>query len=800
MPPASERNQQLVDRAWLLRWRNPTLSKATAQRAYDCEKLAFGGGAATIIGQAARVTGWHDRWVGNFAAAERSFLEAETLLQHDDFKSHRIQAMAGRAVVLYSTGRQDSASELIRRALRLLGPSGSVSTRVDLFLVQATILSYSGAFEDALALVADATDAARESGSRAELAQAVHIMARILLRMKDTAAARKPAMEAVRIAKAARSATILPYAIEVLAAVELERGRFQRAKWLASTAATLGEAQNDRRVTCQALVVLGKALNGAGNPVAALDVQKRGLSIATEISYPLWQRWFQLEIANIMEAREDFRAALPAYKAYIALDQDLFRKETEARMAEMRTKFDLQRAQELAEVERARAVELAKAREIAETAARTDQLTGLANRTGLEHYIGANPDDMALAPFAYVVIDVNRFKMVNDTLGHAAGDTLLMAIAGRLRDVMRSNDFVVRTGGDEFALIVQGVATEADAAALGQRVLDAFEKPVYFGQAVIEISASVGIATSAVIGNDLEQLMGMADKVMYAAKGRHEAAFRVYSADSAVGLLTTDPRGALRTAIANGEIQPWFQPQINLRTGALVGFEALARWVKPDGDVLLPGAFIPEIERHRLGRDFTFAILRQTLAQMVIWKKHGLVAPRVAVNVIEEVIASRAGRHAVDDILTEHPDLRGLITFEITEDISFAHGGAEIGKTMQCLGAKGSRFAMDDFGTGFGSFTHLHELKMDEVKIDMAFVHAIGVDRAAEVIIEGLIMIAKGLNLAIIAEGIETQDQAAFLLARGCEIGQGFLFSPAISPGKALASLMAARAGHASFG
>ncbi len=779
------RIDQMINRAWQLRWRAPLRSRRSAQQAHQIASLSGQAEAAFLQGRAARVMGWHKRWTGQFAAARDYFLEAEQLLCTPAFKSQRIEAMAGRAVVLYSQGKQDEASELIRSALRLLGPDGSASTRVDLFLVQATILSYSRAFDDALTLVDEAISLARASGALAELSHAIHIRARISLRMLDTDAARQPAEEAVTLAEDCRNAVILPYALEVLAAVEFELGNYERTTTLARRSADLGAAQDDRRVVCQALEVTGKALRQQGNMDAALRNQEWGLQIATEIEYPLWQRWFQLEIATIQEEVGDFRAALAAYKAYSQLDQDLFRKETETRMAEMRTKFDLQRAQELAEVERNRAAELSKAHEKAEISARTDQLTRIANRAGLERYVAANITDQPDREFAYVIVDIDRFKPINDTFGHAAGDAVLVEIAARLGRVIRKSDLVARIGGDEFAIIAQCITTPKEAAQLGERILAAFRNPITLTDRIMDISSSIGIAISNTVSDDLDELMSAADKAMYSSKNDSAPSFTVFDPlhfGESVNLNTMEQ---LRDAIRSGAIQPWFQPKIDLRSGRVVGFETLARWVSANGTVLTAGAFMPQVKLHKLNSEFTFSILRRTFQIVERWQRAGLKVPRIAINMVEELLASAEAREDIDLMLQEYASCRCLITFEITEDVFFDRGADGIRDSIAQLSGKGIRFAMDDFGTGYGSFTHLQQLHIHELKIDTSFVRGIGIDRAAEVIIEGFIFIAKGLQLEVTAEGIETDEQAAFLLARGCEIGQGFLFDQALPPEKA---------------
>lgn len=779
----------VLHRAWAVRWRNPDISYRYGSQAYNASKQIRSQNRHRFIGKAARVLGWHARWKGEFALAQRYFQEAEERLASSDCRYAQVEAMAGRSVVLYSQGKQDDASDLIRKALTLLGHDGAAATRVDLFVVQATIISYSGAFDDALSLVQEAIQLAKKTGALLELSQAMHIKARILMRKGSHQAAMEPAQEAVALASEYRNQVVLPYANEVLAAAHLAAGNFKEAKQFAEKAIVQGKARGDMRVVCQSLEVLGRAERKSNNSDIALDIQQDGLAIAKQIDYPLWQRLFQLEIADILEEDGHFREALEAYKSYSELDQDLFRRETETRMAEMHTKFDLLRARELAEVERARAEELAEARQTAETAVRTDGLTKIANREGLDQFIEANALLTSNRPFTYVVVDLDRFKPINDTFGHAAGDAVLIETAARLKNVLQHEDLVARIGGDEFALCVTTSDTIDGPHLLGERLVSVFDDPVTFEGRDLEISASIGIATSNIATRDIDRLMSSADQAMYAAKAERYTSFRVFAREKYGEVLNLNTMEAVRQAIRDGQIQPWYQPKVNIQSGEVIGFEALARWVKPDGAVIYPSSFLPIIKQHNLQTEFTFSILTQALDQLAVWSRLSGPTPRIAINMVEELLASPVACEDVVTLLERFNPLAELVTFEITEDIFLDRGLQAIQASIKMLTESGVQFSMDDFGTGYGSFLHLRSLSIHELKLDIAFVQGIGKDRSAEVIIEGFVSIARGLGLDITAEGIETEQQATFLTRRGCQVGQGFLYSPALPSDLATAFL-----------
>lgn len=416
-----------------------------------------------------------------------------------------------------------------------------------------------------------------------------------------------------------------------------------------------------------------------------------------------------------------------------------------------------------------------------ETMVRTDSLTGLLSRSGLEAELEALG---AGRPYAHAIIDLNMFKPVNDSFGHAAGDALLRAVAERLRAGSPRSAFAARTGGDEFALIDPTVDTLEGAEALGRALVALFEGPVEVDGRRLEIGAAIGIALSSEVAGGSGAVASAADAAMYSRKVERRTAFAVHGAGVEIRRPDLARRAEIAEALRDGSIRPWYQPKTRLSDGVVVGFEALARWVHPEQGVLSPSAFLPDIERHGLQAEFTFAILKQVLLQLRAWRAQGLAEPPVAVNIAVETLATQSGQADIRWLVSEFADVKHLITLEITENAFLARIAVAVRMSIEALSHDGLRVSMDDFGTGYASLRHLREITFHELKIDGTFIRGIGVDRSAEIIIGGFMSIAKGLGAEVVAEGIETPEQRDFLLALGCEVGQGFLFGRAAPPGE----------------
>jgi diguanylate cyclase (GGDEF)-like protein len=418
-----------------------------------------------------------------------------------------------------------------------------------------------------------------------------------------------------------------------------------------------------------------------------------------------------------------------------------------------------------------------------------DELTGLLNRRGLFTSL-----DEKMAPGARVAVlllDLDGFKEINDTLGHASGDALLRQIGGRLRDALRDADEIARLGGDEFAILVDAAGAAPDEAGeIGRRIRETLAAPFEVAGLSLQVRASVGVALFPEHGTTADELLRQADIAMYQAK-QNRTGFAVYAS-------TADPRSGrtlqlsseLERALGAGELVVHYQPKADVRTGAVTGVEALVRWEHPERGLLAPDAFVPIAERNGLIRRLTLQVVRLGLAQQARWRAEGIDLP-LAVNLS---IANLLDADLPRDIGTLLDDLRvrpGRLKLEITEsylvtDPTLIHGN------IQELCGHGVGLALDDFGTGYSSLTHLRRLPIDEIKIDRSFIRDIETDPDDAVIVQSTIDLAHSLNLTVVAEGVETELVWNKLRDFGCDQAQGFYLARPM-PAQALTGWLLSR-------
>ena len=417
-------------------------------------------------------------------------------------------------------------------------------------------------------------------------------------------------------------------------------------------------------------------------------------------------------------------------------------------------------------------------------------MTGLPNRrlfaTELEGAIGRA--NAGTTSSAVLLIDLDRFKPVNDIQGHAAGDQVLCEVAHRLGAMATSGQTVARFGGDEFALIVEadGAAVKQQAVDLAERVLAAIRQPVVLGETRIEIGASLGIALCPTDGKTADDMIHAADLAMYRAKKGGCDTFRFFeqSMDDELRAQSVLEDG-LRVALRDGTIQPYYQPLIGLNDERICGFEVLARWPHPEHGFVPPDKFVPMAERLGLAADLTAIILRQACRDARTWGED----IRLAVNVSPLQLADRLFPTKLLAILSEEGFDPARLEIEVTESalVGDADLAREILGTLQGLGIGVS---LDDFGTGYSSLYHLRNLRFDKLKIDRSFVQSMQTDPESAKIVEAVLGLAKSLGMPVVAEGIEDRLALAHLARRGCDFGQGFYFSRAVPP-EAAAELLA---------
>ena len=401
-----------------------------------------------------------------------------------------------------------------------------------------------------------------------------------------------------------------------------------------------------------------------------------------------------------------------------------------------------------------------------------DHLTRLGNRRlmhqRLEHALVREHSDMAL-----LLLDLDGFKDVNDSLGHGVGDQVLVEVAGRLRSCLSSSDAIARLGGDEFAALLVGVEARG-LSVVAERVRAALAEPVVVEGVAVGLSSSVGLVPLKAAAS-AEALLRLADLAMYQAKAGGKNRFEVYTEELQLqAQQKRDVERGLRAALDTGRIAVVYQPLVDARSGQLVGAEALSRWPHADGPVFSPDTFIRVAERtgliHELGR----AVLHTACTDAVSWaERTGRLIP-VSVNVSGEQLRVPDFAERVLHVLAETGAPPTMIVLEVTETVVMdqQHGL----DSLTVLRDAGLRIAIDDFGTGFSSLAALRQLPVDTLKIDRSFVAGIGTDDDDGTVIRAILGLARGLGLAVVAEGVETPWQRDELVALGCHVHQGYLF------------------------
>jgi diguanylate cyclase (GGDEF)-like protein len=402
-----------------------------------------------------------------------------------------------------------------------------------------------------------------------------------------------------------------------------------------------------------------------------------------------------------------------------------------------------------------------------------DALTRLPNRKYLRERLDqALRDRPAAGSVALFLLDLDRFKEVNDTLGHRTGDLLLQHVAERLREAVRPDDVVARLGGDEFAVLLPSVPDHATALEVAERIRTALAAPFELEGMLLEPEASIGVALSPVHGDSVEQLIRCADIAMYVAKDERSV-IETYSPDrdrhstSRLGLL-----GALRRAIDEGELELHYQPKVSLSRGSVTGVEALVRWRHPTRGLVLPDEFIPLAESSGLMHKLTATVVDAALAQAAEWSARGLNVP-VAVNVSARDLHGPGLARTVAEGLARHGLPAEAIRLELTERILMAEP-ARVADSLAELDRLGVRLSLDDFGTGYSSLVLLQRLPVSEIKVDRSFVSRMAVSSEDVTIVRSIIDLAHALGIDAVAEGVETDASWDTLCALGCDSAQGW--------------------------
>ena len=385
-------------------------------------------------------------------------------------------------------------------------------------------------------------------------------------------------------------------------------------------------------------------------------------------------------------------------------------------------------------------------------------------------------------PISVLFIDLDEFKKINDSIGHAGGDEVLEQASRRLTHCLRADDIVARFGGDEFAVLLPSIAAAADAAKVAEKLITNLSRPYVIDAREHYLSASIGISVYPEDGESAEKLLRNADFAMYRAKAEGRGQYAFY--EERMNALALDRAGLeldLRHALSNNELMLYYQPQIDLRSGQIVGAEALVRWKHPKRGFVLPADFIGVAEQCALIEGIGLYVRKAACAQYRAWESSGLVLPRVSVNVSSREINRKDFVEQMEALLRDSGVRPFCLEIEITESL-FIDNFEHVLKVLKWLNNRGIRIAIDDFGTGYSSMAYLKRLPFDTLKVDRSFVKDIGNPDGSDAIVAAILSMAQSLRKEVVAEGVETEAQRAFLALAGCEAAQGYLWSRPLSP------------------
>ncbi|MEM1190304.1 MAG: EAL domain-containing protein [Pseudomonadota bacterium] len=476
---------------------------------------------------------------------------------------------------------------------------------------------------------------------------------------------------------------------------------------------------------------------------------------------------------------------LKRYRATVNVDRQLLNLKVSAqgsRLSELDQELDVAKE------------EVARTREDLHRMAYFDSLTGLPNRrlfTEQLHLIlrMCERDDNQ---FALMFVDLDNFKRINDSLGHSVGDLLLREVSIRLANCTRTSDLlghfssahlgveVSRLGGDEFTIVATNLREESEAAVVAERALKALNEPIFIDAHELVITPSIGIAIGPQDGMDVESLLRAADTAMYASKEDGKNKFTFYNdAMKTTDVLRLRLESDLRSAIERGELKLYYQPMVSLKTGTIVGAEALLRWHHPEKEVLGPGTFLPLAEELGMSVELGEWTFREACRMVNELEMERCALKKISVN-ISPLAVSRTFVNRVKQIMAETAVDPSQLELEITEDVIMGTDVASI-DCLEQLKRLGLRLSIDDFGTGYSSLSYLSHFPLDTLKIDRSFVQDYSKSRNNESLVEAIAAMATKLQLGVVAEGVETADQLRFLHGLGVDVIQGFLFSPPVT-------------------
>ncbi len=421
-----------------------------------------------------------------------------------------------------------------------------------------------------------------------------------------------------------------------------------------------------------------------------------------------------------------------------------------------------------------------------------DYLTALPNRQSFNEKLTFTLENLQQKEkmLAVIFLDLDDFKHINDTLGHGIGDQLLLQIANRLQNYIRNQDFFARWGGDEFTFLLLDINNIDDVSNIAQTMLRSLDQPFKINQRELYIKASIGISVYPYDGKDTETLLKNAEAAMYLAKNKGRNNYQIYRPNMGIKankrLLLNH---SLYKALEQHEFLLYYQPQLDLKTNKILGLEALIRWQHPELGLVPPNQFIPVAEENGLIINIGKWVIKTACEQNIAWQKQGLSAVKIAVNLSGRQFQDRHLVTTISQILEETKLDPCYLEIEITESAALEDMGFAIA-VLQALKKMGVHISMDDFGTGYSSLWSLKRLPLDKLKIDQSFIKDMMNNLNDVAIIKAVIAMGHGLKLQVIAEGIETAEQLAFLKSINCDAIQGYFFSRPLPPEEATKLLL----------
>lgn len=417
--------------------------------------------------------------------------------------------------------------------------------------------------------------------------------------------------------------------------------------------------------------------------------------------------------------------------------------------------------------------------------ANNDPLTQLPNRRWLMNFLPAaiRRAERGRGKLALMFIDLDNFKGVNDTIGHPAGDEVLVQASTRVRETVRASDYVVRLGGDEFTVVLDNADSHEAVARIASELIARLSEPYpVAGTMISTVSASIGISLFPEDGNDSETLIKHADVAMYAAKADGKSRYHFYDPKLSDELIRKmNIESALRDAIERDEFLMYYQPRVSASTGRLCSIEALLRWQHPERGLMMPGSFITTAEEAGLINPIGERVVQKVVAQIAQWREQGMNLVPVSINVSPRQLQQGKVAACIARALNTYQVPANLVEIEVTES-AMVDRGAATSAELDALRAMGIRLMIDDFGIGYSSLAQLHRLDVDVLKVDQAFTHSLAAGSEGEQLYRAIVSMADALDMHVVAEGVETVEQLRLLQAIGCDEIQGHIIAPAMPP------------------